>query len=692
MPLNSHDAVPATPNIPGRIGPVLFVLATVLSAALLFMVEPMIARMLLPHFGGSASVWSVALVFFQAALLLGYLYAHALAQWLPLRLGVAIHLCVLASGLAVLPVAVHAATMATASVPLNVLLTLAASVGLPFAALSANAPLLQAWYAASRLPGAHNPYPLYAASNAGSFASLLAFPFIVEPLFAMRAQSAAWSVGYLLLIALIAAAAWSGKPRRQAHPSAPPAPQATARTVLSWLALAMLPSAGLVAVTAHISSDVAAAPFLWVLPLALYLLTFIIAFGGRGEVWVARARAALPLFLLAVAAGQGAGLRLGFFADLALHLSTFFLLALAAHGLLAARRPPIEALTQFYLAMSAGGLIGGVAAALLAPALFSFVAEYPLVLVCAALLTRWPLPVALVTAAAMAAPLLLQQWAAPGAYSARYRSFYGVHTVQTTPDGRYRILRHGQEIHGAQQIADSAGKPLVGKPQPLTYYHEQGPISEAIDAVRVVAGGGAIDIAVVGLGAGSIACLAEKTDRVDFFEIDPAVIALAQDRRNFTFLPDCGPATRIVEGDARMTLAHETRTYDILIVDAFSSDAIPTHLLTREALAIYLARLKPNGMLALHISNDHIRLNEIVAATARSLGLHVVIYDEDAPANLPVLAYQATVVVMARSEAALGPLAASDEWPKPPEDTGVAPWSDDYSNLLGAILARLRER
>lgn len=667
-----------------------FIAAVTLSAALLFTVEPMIAKMLLPHFGGASSVWSVALVFFQAALLAGYFYAHVLVRAAPGWRGVAVHLGVLGLGILALPFAVSpGATQMTGSAPLNVLLTLAVVIGLPFTALAANAPLLQAWYAQSRLAGAHNPYPLYAASNAGSLMALLAYPVLIEPGAALRAQTWGWTIAYGALIVLIGVAIWLGRPLNHQHTDENEGPAAPPRWQLAWLGLALLPSAGLVAVTAHISSNVAAAPFLWVLPLSVYLITFVIAFSGRGQLFSKGAQVVLPLALLAVALAQATGLRLGFFADIGLHLIAFFLIALVAHWRLAALRPPVAGLTRFYLVMSLGGLIGGVATAIVAPAVFSFVAEYPLIILAAALLTRWPLPVLALVAALMIVPAVLEPRDAPGMHFARYRSFYGVHAVETTADGQYRVLRHGNEIHGAQQVRDERGTPLTGKPQPLTYYHEEGAVSEAIDAARAVAGGAAMDVGVVGLGAGSMACLVESRDRLSFYEIDPQVIRLAEDRANFTFLADCGPRPRIVEGDARLSLSRETTRFDVLVIDAFSSDSIPAHLLTREALEIYMARLKPHGMLVLHISNDHIRLNDIVAATARQLGQKVLIFDEDAPQQPPRFVYQPTVAAIARQSADFGPLASSDEWLEPPQDAGATAWSDDYSNLLSAILSRL---
>lgn len=678
------DPAPLRPRF-ARADVVAFVLAVVMSAALLFTTEPMITRMLLPRFGGSASVWSVALVFFQGALLLGYLYAHGLIGWLGPRGSVIVHVLVLVAGTMFLP-PVLPVLAAGGSPTIGVLASLAAVIGLPFVALSANAPLLQAWYASGE-GKPRDPYPLYAASNAGSLVALLAYPFVIEPLAGLGLQLRVWSAGYLVLIVAIGLAALLGRPRRSIAVARGDEPVALAQW-LFWACLALVPSAGLVAVTAHLSTNVAAAPFLWVIPLALYLTTFIFAFAGRAGRWLPAARVLMAIFVLVVAAVSGFNQNLGFLPDVALHLGAFFLIGLVFHGFLATRAPAPAHLTAFYLALSAGGLAGGLAAAIAAPALFSFIAEYPIVLLLAALTTPWRWSVGGMVAALLVLPGII--W--PNARSiVSQRSFYGVHTVEVTPNGQFRTLRSGQEIHGAQRIADTFGKALVGKPLPLTYYSEDGPISEAIDAARVVAGGVAIRVGVVGLGAGSMACLVESRDSIDFFEIDPTVIAIAKDRANFTFLSDCGPTIRIIEGDARLTLAREKTRYDVLVIDAFSSDAIPVHLLTREAMDIYRDRLTEKGMLLLHISNNHLRLNEVVAATARSLGLAVRINDEYGPEPPPPLIFQATVAAIARKDADFGDLARSDEWPVPESQNGPQAWSDDHANLLAALIAKARE-
>ena len=681
----------SAPPDPGRDWPrkLLFIVATMLSAALLFSVEPMITKMVLPRFGGSAAVWSVAIAFFQGALLVGYLYAHWLVRIVPFRAGVLIHLAVLAGAGAVLPLAIADPAPVGASQPARLLLVFAATVGLPFAALSANAPLLQAWFAASSLRGNRNPYPLYAASNLGSFAALLAYPLVVEPGLRLSAQSGLWAGGYVLLIALIAAAgltAGLGRGRLEA-PTRFDWAQGP-----GWLILAAIPSAGLVAVTAHLSTDVAAAPFLWVVPLALYLLTFVVAFGAfHLNLPLIRAAAAAGVVVLAVLVGFG--LRLGLVTDLALHLTGFAMLALACHAVLASRRPPAEGLTGFYLALSAGGLLGGLGAALVAPAVFSFVAEYPLVLIAgAAVVTprrwRWG------TTGLVAAVVVLGH-VAPWKVGSRemHRSFFGLHTLDVTADGQYRILRHGLEIHGVQRLRDAAGQLLTGKPKPLAFYHEDSPISEAIDAAREARGGGAIRVGVVGLGTGSIACLAETMDTVEFYEIDPTVAAIARDPAKFSFLSACAPTARIIEGDARQTLGADAALYDILIIDAFSSDSIPLHLLTQEAFETYLRRTAPGGMVLLHISNDHLRLNDIVAATARALGLTVLINDEEAdPAATAAYLFQPAVAVLARQTGDFGALGRSDDWVAPEARGDIHAWTDDYFNLLAAVRDRLRHR
>lgn len=550
--------------------PLLYVGATVLSAFLVFSVQPMLSRMLLPMFGGAAAVWSVALAFFQLALLCGYLYAHVLTRLLPLRWTGLVHLAVLGSGALLLPIAVQDWTHAGVSEPVRLMIILTVAIGVPFTAMSANAPLFQVWFVNSDGTDGRNPYPLYAASNLGSFAALLAYPVVLEPLASLEWQARLWAGGYGLLVLLAGAMALrlpagrraAAEPVRFIHAGLP-----------MWLALSAVASAALVAVTQHLTTDVAAVPFLWVMPLALYLLSFVIVFGeGQGRAAKLAVRLALPaLAVLAVLVGFS--IRLGVLADLLLHLTGFFIIATTCHGRLAALRPPASGLTGFYLALAAGGAFGGLSVALVAPAIFSFVAEYPLVLVAAAALTgvsrwRWPATVAVAVVLAVG---LFAPWSA--VTKTTLRSFYAVHSIETTRDGRFRLLRSGMEIHGVARMADIGAKgPAM--PLPLAYYHLDSPISEAIDAVRARKGGGALRIGIIGLGAGAISCLAETYDSLAFYEIDPVVIGIARDSGQFPFLSRCAPAARIVPGDARRSLTAGQDHFDLLIIDAFSSDAI----------------------------------------------------------------------------------------------------------------------
>lgn len=682
---------PAVPDAPPRwLAEAAFVAAILLSAALLFSVEPLVTRLALPRFGGSAAVWSVALVFFQGALLAGYAYAHLVIRYLPPRTGAVLHLLLLALAGAGLPLSLPDTSPQGAGEATHLLGLLVRAIGLPFVALSANAPLLQAWYARSHLRRAHDPYVLYAASNVGSFTALLAYPLVVEPLATLTQQRSLWSFGYAGLVLLIAVAALVAR-----LPAGAPLPQP--RVAWSgfarWVYLAAVPSAGLVAVTAHMSTDVAAAPFLWVVPLALYLLTFVLVFSTVGEAMIRGAQALLPVTLAGLAAVVGFQLRFGLLIDALLHLIGFFILALACHGRMATTRPATAGLTAFYLAMSLGGMIGGILAALVAPHVFSFVAEYPLVLIAAAGTIVGRVPRVATAALAVVVLSLGLFWPMAAGKRETHRSFFGVHTIEDTADGQIRTLRHGLEIHGAERLRDGQGRPVTGKPVPLAFYHEDSPISEAIDAVRAAKGGGALRIGVIGLGTGAIACLAELHDSIDFYEIDPVVIDIARNRDKFRYLSECAPRAGIITGDARQTLAQSSATYDMLIVDAFSSDAIPLHLLTREAFTIYRDRVGATGLVLIHISNDHLKLNDIVASTARTLDLEVLINDEEEdPDKRRAFLFQPAVVALARSDAAFGALARSDDWVEPPEEAGVRPWSDDFSNLLAAVLARRAER
>jgi hypothetical protein len=727
--------------------------AIFVSAALLFAVQPMFTKMVLPRLGGAPSVWSVAMVFFQAALLAGYGYAHLLTRYAPGRASVVIHLLVMIAACLALPL--HIATgwgkPPAVGEAFWLLGLFAASIGLPFFALAANSPLLQAWFARTDHPAAKDPYFLYAASNVGSFLALLAYPTVIEPLVRLSDQTRFWSAGFVVLILLIAscgvllrrAPAWPQGAQADGDADAA-APAPTWRDAGSWVALAAVPAGLLVAVTAHISTDVAAVPLLWVLPLALYLATFVIVFARRPIIphWlVVNVQPLFILGLVAVLIFEPVKVMVGL---IAIHIAVFFVCALMCHGELARRRPAARHLTSFYMWMSAGGMIGGIAAGLAAPYLFDWIAEYPILialavlcrpglalpqsrgdrviffgaiaaamlalfafqifnveidegiynvvvialLVVTVLFWRDPLPFA-----AIIAFVLLGNHFIIEANGARtVRSFFGVAKITESTDGRFRLLSHGTTLHGGQRIRDANGDPLTGRPDPIMYYYDGSALAQVLDAARK-SEGASISYAVIGLGAGTLACRAEPNDTVHYYEIDPAIIRLAHDPELFTFLSECRPDVPIILGDARLTLADAPdASYDAIIVDAFSSDAIPIHLMTREAMAIYLQKLKPHGIVAIHVSNRHLELASVVAGIAAANGAVTRVNDGgDATENDAEYMFIGTVAVVARSDEDFGPIANSQFWERQEPDPNQWVWTDDYSNIVGAVLRKLKE-
>jgi len=497
-----------------------------------------------------------------------------------------------------------------------------------------------------------------------------------------------------------------------------------------------------IAVTAYISTDIAAAPLLWVLPLALYLLTFVAVF--RDEPWFAHGLVlkVLPFLVAPLAITLLGGDREYWLATMALNLLALFALALACHGEVYARRPAPALLTEFYLWTSLGGVLGGVFAGLLAPYLFNYTYEYPILVICALLalpgafggpvrefvwrispaLIVVPLAIALYVAGfripgglgltlqvalVTLAALMLLQRRDPARFAAlavcafiitglwqpglrlieQTRSFFGVHRVVETITGTHRILVHGNTIHGAERVRDADGTPIHGRPEPLTYYYFGGPISEVTAAARDAAGT-LNNVAVVGLGAGSMACHRRDGETWTFFEIDPEVVRLARDPGVFRFLSSCAPETPIILGDARLTLAASPRQFDLIVLDAFSSDAIPTHLLTHEALRGYLAHLSPHGLLLVHISNRHLELAKVVTAVGASEGLTTLVKtDRNQIDFMGELRAAAMVAVLARNEADFGTLLGADGWERT-DAGGVPAWSDDYSDIIGAMLRK----
>jgi spermidine synthase len=740
----------------------LFTFAIFVSAALLFFVQPMFAKMVLPRLGGTPAVWSVAMVFFQTVLLAGYAYAHFVTKNLQGKQAIMIHLAVMLIAIVFLPLSIASGwNKPPASGEAIWLLGLfTVSIGLPFFALSANGPLLQAWFARTDHPAAKDPYFLYAASNIGSFLALLAYPFVVEPLTRLQQQTFAWSAGFVFLIVLIAGCGyliWNTKDLKPAKPAkGEKADKPTWAEAAVWVALAAIPSGLLIAVTNHISTDVAAVPFLWVVPLALYLLTFVLVFSRLAEMVHQAAVIVQPLFIAALIASQVFEGFDSIFWTLTIHIAAFFFTALVCHGELARMRPAPAHLTEFYMWMSAGGMIGGIAAALIAPQIFNWVAEYPILIVLA-LLCRpgwvWPsgryspvfwILLALVAAATLApafgfkVPLLSAL--APGNYtymkwaigillvisilisfdSVKYayivalcfltikayenidsrtrhtvRSFFGVHKVTDSYDGRFRVLLHGTTIHGAQRMLTNDYKPYTGRPELTTYYYQSAAIAQAVAQARANKKG-PITYAVVGLGTGTLACHKQEKDQVHYYEIDPTTIQIATNpsRYGFSFLSQCAPDAKITLGDARLTIAEAPdNTYDLIVIDAFSSDAIPIHLMTKEAVETYKKKLSPQGILVMHISNRHLELASVVAGISAANGMLVRTHNTsegDTELNDDDYKFSGTVTAIVKKTEDFGALNEAKHWKDEKVDPSQWVWTDDYSNVLGAMLRHSR--
>jgi hypothetical protein len=712
-----------------------------LSAFLMFIVEPMIARMVLPLLGGAAAVWTTCLVFFQAVLLCGYAYAHGATTWLGTRRHAAVHIGVVLLPLLVLPVGLGANTPPPSDNPAGwLLLTLLTSIGLPFFALSTSAAVLQKWYSVTDDDGASDPYFLYAASNLGSFAALIAYPLVVERTLRLQEQANLWTIGYALLALLTVACAVSVW-RRGPSASAMNTTTSASRTEtiawnrrVRWTVLAFVPSSLLLAVTSYMSTDVASVPLLWMVPLCVYLGTFIIAFSPSASGARALASRFMPLSVIALALLLIAQMNRPVSLVIPLHLVVFAIIALACHGELADDRPSPARLTEFYFWISLGGMLGGLFNALLAPILFTGIVEYPLVLVVACLVRRaapaqtrtsWRTDaawIALVGAAAIlsvwvngrfgsvsrflihgaAAPALIAfgQQRRPVRFAgcvaalllsgalvqspfgrAVYadRTFFGVYRVRVDERMHYRFMFHGPTLHGMQSTEPARHAAS------LSYFHKSGPIGQVFAAAPHASAAG--EVAVVGLGVGSLASYAGPSQRWTIYEIDPAVEAVARNPAFFSYLRDCGVRCHVVIGDARVSLGRaRPEQFGVLILDAFSSDAIPVHLLTREALSLYLSRLAPNGIIALHISNLHLSLSPVLGRLAEDQGLVALWQREPATAgSLAEGKFPSEWMVIARSRADLGALIDDPRW-KPPVIAADTPlWTDDFSNILSVL-------
>lgn len=736
---------------------IVYTAAIFVSALLLFSVQPLFTKMVLPRLGGSPAVWSVAMVFFQSLLLGGYAYAHFLMQLRNRALPVAIHLVLLAVAMLTLPLSISSGwgDPPNSGYAFWLLGLFAVSIGLPFFALAANNPLLQAWFVRTGHPNGPDPYFLYASSNIGSFLALLSYPVLLEPVFTLRTQNLIWTGGYGLLIVLIAtcgvlllrAPANAAALNMPADDAEAPAPSWILRA--RWIFLAAVPSGLLIAVTAHISTDVAAAPLLWVLPLSLYLLTWVLVFQSRPLLPHKFMLMLQPLAIMGVILLLAIGIDQNLLLTLGGHQLCFFIIAMACHGELARTRPAAKHLTGFYVALSFGGMVGGLFAGLIAPFTFSWIAEYPILVALAVLCrppaeerwpkwSRWFWPLLAIIAVALIAPsyssgkiftwletnrvyvigavavvsmilaillkadrwklaavvtlalVLIRMYPSDDGRVETVRSFFGVHKIVVTPNGQYHVLMHGTTIHGAEKFRNDDGTPVTGQPEPITYYHKDGGIGQAITAIRERKGA-PLRVAVIGLGSGTLVCAAEPGEDWKFFEIDQTMVDTARDPKYFTYIQSCQPALEPVIGDARLTFAREPDgVYDLIIVDAYSSDAIPIHLATEEAMEIYKSKLAPHGAVVMHVSNRHLELSSVVVGIADANDMKSWVYSEDSGRDNEYI-FSTSVVASARDEADVGKLASSGQWAMTEAEDNQRVWTDDYSNVLGAVWRRLRK-
>lgn len=706
MPLSSESASPAsllTSNLgsdgsqarqrPASLG--LYAVTIFFSAFLLFEVEPIIAKIVLPWFGGSAAVWTTCLLFFQAVLLAGYLYAHVAMRRLAPATQVWVHIGLLAVSLLALPVIPNAGwkPMGNEDPSWRILGLLAVTLGLPYLLLSATSPMLQAWYARSHESAL--PYRLFALSNAGSMLALISYPVLVEPRFSTSHQAWGWSAGYLAFVILCGSVAWRARTGRTYKAEASEPGDDTRpgwRLQLMWVSFAACGSTMLLAVTNHLTQNVASIPFLWILPLVLYLLTFILCFEGGG--WYHRATF---LKLAAVALG-GMAYAMGedyqnppLFLSIGVFASGLFVCTMVCHGELARLKPAHGHLTSFYLMLSVGGALGGILVGLVAPHFFTGYFELPLVLGWCGIMmtlaltpqssgisTRWFARTVWIAAIGGTIALIVclgyQIHQFRSGSRLLVRNFYGVLRVNDEGDGveeaRIRKLTHGTINHGEEFL--DAGRHM----QPTTYYGYKSGIGLAIQEAQVRLG---LRVGVIGLGTGTIAAYGRPGDTYRFYDINPLVIDIA--RGQFRFVPESKAKVDIVLGDARLSLEREQpQNYDILAVDAFSSDAIPVHLLTREAFALYFRHLQPGGVLAVHVSNTHLDLAPVVGLAADSLGKRSVVIDTSDEDDNAV--FGATwVLVSSRDSLFRYPFIQHAATPVS-RIARLRMWTDDYSNLF----------
>jgi len=706
-----------------------FAAAIFVNAFLLFLLQPMFAKMALPHLGGSAAVWTSCMLFFQTALLGGYLYAHWLASRASSRLQVVVHLAAVAAAGLCLPPRIPAGWAPgdlSSPVP-DFLWLLARRIGPPFVVLAAGSPLLQHWFARARVRRDRDPYSLYVASNFGSAVALFAYPFFLERQTSLGQQTLIWSVGYALLLVALAvcgALAWNAPVER---PVVSERPAVDWRERARWVVLAAVPSSLMLGVTSHITIDLAPMPLLWVLPLALYLTTFVIAFGAPSERYTSLVRAAVPFAVIVLAVLLFLRSELPGKLGYTPHLVAFFICALACHLRLAELRPHAARLTEFYLWLALGGVVGGAFNVIVAPALFNSVLEYPLAIILVAAVYRaadsrpsyrdFTIPaalgaalavfffldadasrVALTVAALIGGIIAFDQRDVPARFALTIaaivvvgmlsdrsddterlarRSFYGVYQIIDDSSARIRDFYSGTTIHGAEVFGDSGRSPA-------TYYHRDGPLG-ALFTARAWRDA-PWRVGVVGLGVGSTAAYARPGETWTFYEIDPLVARIAADNSWFHYLHAAAVAPNIVLGDARLSLAAASpRSLDVLLVDAFSSDAIPTHLLTREALQLYRQRLADDGVIAWHISNRYLDLRPVLQGLAADAGMTALIFSDQHIPKESNGRFPSIWVVMSAGPKTIDAIRSDSRWlalrsPRPP-----ILWTDERSDVFSVL-------
>ncbi len=707
--------------------PPTFAATLFLSAFLIFAVQPMTSKMLLPLLGGSPSVWNTAMVFFQAMLLAGYAYAHFIAKYLSLKAQAALHLVLLCAFTLLLPLALPSDTMPPAEGNLAIwqLGVMLACIGGPFFILAASAPLFQHWFASSGHKDAQNPYFLYAVSNIGSMMALISYPVIFEPLMTLHEVARVWFAGYAALGALVLACGIlvrnGVKPVINADST-----HVTGRARVAWIVLSFVPSSLMLGVTTMITTDLASTPLFWIIPLALYLGTFIIAFANKPIIGVAVTRELTAYTLcIVILLFMLSGFIVLKTPMIAVHLLAFFLCALLCHSELAQSKPSATHLTEFFLTISFGGVLGGIFNALIAPQIFTSPLEYPISLAVVGFII-WSnqsgrLNISLAAAGVvlclgtylikdnfiqtigciaifvfllaivqkrgafavtcLAALLCFQSsiWSSDKTLIARDRNYFG--TIKVFEQNGIHFFYHGTTIHGAQFQNDK------DRLTPLTYYSPDGPAKDIFD--QLARRKGQQSVGAIGLGVGSIACYKAPGRHFDFYEIDKDVVKFAQDTRYFSYLSECNSPYDIILGDGRLKIAQADKKYDLIYLDAFSSDNIPVHLMTKEAFAIYLSKLKPDGFIAMNISNRFLDLRPVLTAIANNIGVTVYfkvsrpVSKKDDVSELYTNSVYAVMIPNHEPAASFNKKAG---WIPPQQARTARPWTDDYANIIASFI------